>query len=230
MVSAPDVRVTYGPAGRDTLSAIADAARAKTPPQTSSPDLSFEMAPAGRETLAVLVGETRRHVATDIRPAMSTLDYGESDHASLAPEIEVSEQPAGRETLAAIASALGADPEASRRRRVATRGFDEVSQVRSVEVGRDTLDALARAVAHEPSPESGVAPGFEIFETASFLVRATDLTRLSTDAQRRAFVQERLLHRLPVTEASDIDRVDATPFTEKNTVVLRVWCRVRPRV
>ncbi|MEZ4223917.1 MAG: hypothetical protein R3B13_23405 [Polyangiaceae bacterium] len=228
--SGPEIRVEYGPAGRETLAAIAEdvaqamfpsepvtkVTRAAVPPQTSSPDLSFELAPAGRETLSAIVGEARAHAPTDVRAPMTTLDY--DDPAADGPEIIVKGD-----------GPVASPPRPASRPRVSTRGYADGAkgaEVNAVRVGRDTLEALARAVSHEPAPASGVHEALEVFEMVTFVVRGDDLASLSSENLRRRFVEERLLSRLPVKDMSAVDRVDVTPWTVKNTVVLRVWCRL----
>lgn len=221
----------YGPAGRDTLAAIAEdvaaIARGDAPRQGSSPDVSFELAPAGRETLAAIVGEAAALGGPGgARAHMTTLSYeerpgGRKEEAG--PEIDVREATAGRETLAAIESEAGA--RAPGRARTVTRGYAEAPAAPAA-VGRDTLNAIARAMTNERAPESATRAALEAFEMATFVVRGDDLTTLSSEAARRAFVKDRLLHRLPVPSMDDVDRIDVTPWTVKNTVIVRVWCRV----
>ncbi len=234
--SGPEIKVEYGPAGRDTMAAIAeDVATLVTGGaaafQPSSPDLSFELAPAGRETLSAIVGEAKSATPIEGRTQMSTLDY--EQRFSTTPDIEVGQSTAGRETMAAIARELS-EPSTGVRRRTRTRGYDnsakafdpgaEVNVVPSP--GRDTLDALANAVMAERAPESEAREVLEVFEMATFVVRGADLARLSSESARRQFVSERLLGRLPARTMEEVDRVDVTPWTVKNTVILRVWCRV----
>jgi hypothetical protein len=232
--------VAYGPAGRETMAAIAEdvaraafpsepvtkVTRAAMPPQTSSPDLSFELAPAGRETLSAIVGEAKQHAPTDVRAPMTTIDYDEPiDRRKSGPEIVVKEMTPGRETLAAIDS----EPGAPARKRVSTRGYTDAAarpEIQAVRVGRDTLEALARAVGPDPAPVSGVQPALEVFEMVTFVIRGDDLAALSSETMRRRFVEERLLRRLPIKSMAQVDRIDVTPWTVKNTVVLRVWCRL----
>ncbi len=238
--AAPEINVEYGPAGRETLAAIAEdvaqgafppepvskITRAVIPPQTSSPDLSFELAPAGRETLSAIVGEAKQHAPTDVRAPMTTIDYDEPvEGGEGGPEIVVREATPGRDTLAA----LEGEGKKGGRKRVRTQGYAESSgraEVQAVRVGRDTLEALARAVSQEPAPASGVHAALEVFEMVTFVIRGDDLASLSSENLRRRFVEERLLSRLPIDDMADVDRVDVTPWTVKNTVVLRVWCRL----
>lgn len=237
--SGPEIRVEYGPAGRDTMAAIAEDVASLVSGgasnfQPSSPDLSFELAPAGRETLSAIVGEAKSATPIEVRAHMSTVDYEQRYNTTASmPDIEVREGVVGRDTMAAIASELG-EPQTGVRRRVSTKGydkplraFDPAAEVNVIPApGRDTLEALANAVMAERAPESESREALDVFEMATFVVRGEDLARLSTEQARRQFVEERLLDRLPARNMDEVDRVDVTPWTVKNTVILRVWCRV----
>jgi hypothetical protein len=99
-------------------------------------------------------------------------------------------------------------------------------------VGRDTLDAIAQAVLHDgktpPSSTRTRAVELEAYELANFVVRGENLGQLASEATRREFVAERLLHRLPVTSMDHVERIDVAPWSVKGTLILRVWCRVQP--
>jgi hypothetical protein len=49
---------------------------------------------------------------------------------------------------------------------------------------------------------------------------------LASETQRRRFVEIYLLQRLPAQDMARVDRVDVTPWTVRDTLVVRVWCRV----
>jgi hypothetical protein len=140
------------------------------------------------------------------------------------PEIRVRFAPAGRETLAAIAEEVAGGA----RSRMTTVGYEEeglentqVSRKEPRPAGRATLDAIARAITAEPAEK------VDLFELVTIVVRGENLRALSTPAGRLPFVRERLLRRLPVESAADIDRVDVKPASEKGTLLLRIWCRIR---
>jgi hypothetical protein len=219
--SSPDIQVAYGPAGRETISAIAEDLTAKPVRRETSPELEFHLVPAGRETLAAITAEVGGVVPSDfdteagngeepktgVRPRLPTRGYSQ-------PPPERSSSP--RMTMPGVA------PPAPGARK---------PEVREAKVGRDTLDAIANAVLSEPgAPASGrvKSAALEVYELATFVVRGEDLTLLSSEAARREFVAERLVHRLPVSTMDQVDRIDVTPWTVRGTVVLRVWCRVRP--
>jgi len=114
------------------------------------------------------------------------------------------------------------------------RNRDTAPEVITIEerpIGRETLAAIAEELARENAaflrdlPQEEDAP-LEIMEMATFVVRGRDVMRLSSEAARREFVAERLMHRLPVASIDQIDRIDVTPWTVRGTVVLRVWCKV----
>jgi hypothetical protein len=67
----------------------------------------------------------------------------------------------------------------------------------------------------------------EIYELLSFVVRG-NANHLTTDVLRRRFVERFLLSRLPVQSMADVERVDTSPGTFAETLVLRVWCRLKP--
>jgi hypothetical protein len=59
----------------------------------------------------------------------------------------------------------------------------------------------------------------------TFIIRGNKVSDLSTDALRRRFVQEHLLHRVPSGSIDAVERIEVTPWTAKGTMVVRVWCR-----
>jgi hypothetical protein len=214
----PEIRFEYGPAGRDTLAAIADEvagiarALASRPDNPSAPEITLSETPAGRDTVAAIAREVAEHAATAVRPKLTTLDYetrpGSGDARHAAPEIEIA-------------------PEADTavRRRVTTRGYDE-RPPRPPQASRETLDAIARALSGgeaEPTPHEA---DLEICEMVTFVIRGADLTPLSSEDGRRQFVIDRLMRRLPVATPDDIVRVDVTPWTVRGTLIVRVWCRL----
>jgi hypothetical protein len=82
-------------------------------------------------------------------------------------------------------------------------------------------------VTDEPAPHTPrLAPeALEIFELLTFIIRGNKVGDLSTDALRRRFVEEHLLHRVPSGSISDVERIEVTPWTAKGTMVVRVWCK-----
>jgi hypothetical protein len=155
-------------------------------------------------------------------------------HETSQPELRVAYTPAGRQTLDAITEELvplplpaltereGSSPEIVVRETIAER--DTLAAIFAEAAGPEEL-LVAMPVA-PPRPAAAPAPGgLEIFEMLTFLVRGLESAKLSSEALRRRFVEESLLHRLPVTSMDGVDRVDVTPWTVQGTLVVRVWCR-----
>ena len=147
---------------------------------------------------------------------------------SSAPELRVAYTPAGRATLDAIAGELvplplpaSAEHESSSPEIIVREGV----------MGRETLAAImeeARPSEAGPTPATTAVP-LEIFEMMTYVIRGVDTMHLSTDAQRRRFVEEHLLERLPGKSMNGVARVDVTPWTARGTFVVRVWCSVVTR-
>lgn len=199
--------------GRETLAAITT----NVAPKADGPELEFHLVPAGRETLAAITaelvppsgrsshGDGTDEPTTGVRQRQRTHGYSEP------PPQALSESP--RMTMPGVAPPANAPPKPKAER-----------------VSKDTIDALASAMLEvAPSPPSARsrAQALEVFELVTFVIKGDDLGQLSTEATRREFVVERLMHRLPIATVDQIDRVDLTPWTVRGTVILRVWCKVR---
>ena len=221
----------YGRAGQDTLAAIAEELQAAATEGLTlsehvapfaragaAPEIVIGEAHAGRETLAAIAEELR-----PMRGPMSTLRYGDrisnapgsrapsvpGAAAHDAPEISISSSAVGRETLAAINADL------------LTQAPDE-----------PTTAVRPRPAPEREAPSSSVQPtqaAIEVFEMMTFVARG-EVSELASTTARRAFVEERLLHRLPAAGMHEVDRIDVTPWTVKGTVIVRVWCIVPPPV
>jgi len=137
------------------------------------------------------------------------------------PEVSVALGPAGRETLALIAE----DARAPARSRDRLSTLDYGDRISNAPGSKTPSRAPAAQVANEsrPSPLSAVPT---IFEMLSFVVQGADAATLASEAQRRRFVETYLLQRLPAQDMARVDRVDVTPWTVRDTLVVRVWCRV----
>jgi hypothetical protein len=102
------------------------------------------------------------------------------------------------------------------------------------EVGRATLAAIEEALRSEKlddqaaaRPASAAAPEEAvIFEISTFVVEGAEVFGKVSERHRREFVEQRLLHRLPVLSMEQVTRIDLTPGATPNTVILRVWSRV----
>lgn len=185
--SAPEVKVGYKAAGRDTLAAIEQELAAPSLSTAEAPVIEISEAPAGRDTLAAIAEE----LASEVRPRQDTLPYG--DRISNAP------------------------------------GARRPSKAPAAPPADDAPEISVGAGAEAPVPGPRAAPdGLEIFELLTFIVRGNKVGDLSTDALRRRFVADHLLHRVPSGSIDAVERVEVTPWTAKGTMVVRVWCKAGP--
>jgi hypothetical protein len=225
--SQPEIRVAYAPAGRETLEAItAEIVGGGSERHDSLPEIQVREAPAGRETLAAIAEELRPAA----RAPLDTIPY--ADHIKNAPGAHTpSMTPALRRNAFETAPDLSVESAAVDGETLAA--IEQEAQARESHSSPSSGDApptsglnpIRRSAERAVAPEASNEP-LEIFEMATFVVRGTDAARLSTDALRRRFVEERLMHRLPVETLDEIDRVDVTPWTVRGTFVVRVWCKV----
>lgn len=243
--SAPEIRVGYGPAGRETLAAIAEELVAVV--QTVQAGAPAEKPHKGQDPASQ--GD-RRTTGFEERSAVPRVKAPKaSPRPGSAPDIAFGHAAVGRETMSAIAEELVSEPTTGVRSRMSTLGFEETRKRHPAQesgpelvteprpAGRDTLAAIERELESKlggSDPESGTharseEAALEVFEMATFVVRGPELSRLSSQQARRDFVAERLMHRLPVTTIDEVDRVDVTPWTVRGTVIVRVWCRVPDR-
>ena len=79
MPSAPEVKVGYKTAGRDTMAAIEEELAAPSLSTADAPMIEISETPAGRETMAAIAEE----LANEMRPRQNTMPYG--DRISNAP-------------------------------------------------------------------------------------------------------------------------------------------------
>jgi hypothetical protein len=204
--SSPEIRVAAVASPRSTDEDIT-VQYTRSAPEGDAPEIVIGEAPAGRETLSAIAEELALHMG---RSPQTTLPYGDrisnapgaktpkSRTMSSAPDIVVTQGPAGRSTLSAIEEELTA---------------------------RDASSPMIEITEGDPDVEL-IPDAFEVFEMATFVVRGREIARLSSEALRRRFVEDHLLHRLPAQSMDRVDRVDVTPWTARGTVVVRVWCRV----
>jgi hypothetical protein len=89
---------------------------------------------------------------------------------------------------------------------------------------------LIEAIAAELDGGTSMAPeaiaGLDVLELVTFLARGSGIEQLASDVARRQFVQQRLLHRLPVSDMDQVDHVDLAPWTASGTMIVRVWCKI----
>jgi hypothetical protein len=186
--SAPDVKVSYSTAGRDTLAALEEelAAQRKSG-GADAPVIEIAEAPAGRETLAAIAEE----LSAAQRPRQNTLPYG--DRISNAPGAPAPNRPPIPRVLSKA-------------------NVDDGPEI--------TVDDRPAPLTPRQAPAQ-----LEIFELLTFIVRGSGAGDLSSDALRRRFVEEHLLHRVPSGSLEGVERIEVTPWTTKGTLVMRVWCR-----
>ena len=184
--SAPEVKIGYKTAGRDTMAAIEEELSAPSLSTTEAPLIEISEAPAGRETMQAIAEE----LANEMRPRQNTLPYG--DKISNAP---------GARSPSRLPAVVAPRPEDGP----------------EITLGAETPTAAA-------TPR--LAPdGLEIFELLTFIIRGNKVGDLSSDALRRRFVEEHLLHRVPSQSIDAVERIEVTPWTAKGTMVVRIWCR-----
>jgi len=190
--SAPEVKLTYATAGRETMAAIEAELAAPRLANAEAPVIEISETPAGRETMAAIAEE----LAESMRPRQNTLPYAD----------RISNAPGARSPSRAPAPppAPPAPPPASK--------ADDGPEI--------TIGAEAAPLTPRLAPDV-----LEIFELLTFIVRGSGVGDLSTDALRRRFVEEHLLHRVPSGSIADVERIEVTPWTAKGTMVVRVWCR-----
>ena len=204
--SSPELKLSYQPAGRDTLAAIDEELASVLPSPAEAPLIEISEAPVGRDTMAAIAEE----LAGTGRARQDTLPYPDkiknapgARSPSRAPAAPKAEPPA------AVAAAVALAPQREASSPLAADPPDEVT----VKVQRSALEP-------RPSVES-----IEIFELLTFIVRGTGVGDLSTYALRRKFVQDHLLRRVPSGSLDGVERIEVTPWTAKGTMVMRIWCR-----
>jgi hypothetical protein len=194
--SAPEVKLSYKAAGRDTMAAIDEELSASRASTAEAPVIEISETPVGRETMAAITEE----LAEAMRPRQNTLPYAD----------KISNAPGARSP-----SRAPTPPPAA-----ATKAAKAVKAAK----GNDGPEVTISAEPAPPTPR--LAPdGLEIFELLTFIIRGSGVGDLSTDALRRRFVAEHLLHRVPSGSIDDVERIEVTPWTAKGTMVVRVWCR-----
>jgi hypothetical protein len=212
------------------MAAIAEELVFREPPRPveddDAPEVSVVEGPAGRETLALIEGTARPP-----RSRQSTIGYG--DRISNAPGAKTPSQPAAKTPSrpAAKKPTLAPPPKPSRAPAAKATSVAPAGKAPSlVPVAKPSTPApvtklSSRApAAKSPPPVAAVSP--TIFEMLTFVVQGGDVASLASDGQRRRFVEEHLLHRVPGQSMTQVDRIDVTPWTVKDTVVVRVWCKI----
>jgi len=197
--SAPEVKLGYATAGRETLSAIEAELAAPSLSTAEAPLIEISEAPAGRETMQAIAEE----LANEMRPRQNTLPYGD----------KIKNAPGARSPSRLPAPQAAQPPSPS----------PNADDARAAKLD----DGPEVTVTDEPAPLTPrLAPeGLEIFELLTFIIRGSGVGDLSTDGLRRRFVEDHLLHRVPSGSIADVERIEVTPWTAKGTMVVRVWCK-----
>ncbi len=179
----------------------------------SMPEIEIGQSTAGHETLAAIASEIQLE-ASQIAKQRGWHNDAEAESA-VRPRNTVGFEERPRRH--------SSTPE------VITLGEASIGRATLEDLERDAVaDALGRGlrVSEPPRPAVRIDQRLEVFEMVTFVIRAGDSGRLSSTRTRKDFVAEKLMHRLPIDNPDDIERVDVTPWTEKGTLILRVWCRV----
>ncbi len=183
--------------------------------EASLPEVQISYSAAGHETMAAIAEEL-------LAPPTSLVSETRDD----APEVSFGEGPVGRETLALIAE----EARPLRAPQSTLSYGDRISNAPGARTPSRAPGPLAEreSALRTASPEKASAEeaSFAIFEMLTFVVQGPDIAQLSSEALRRRFVEEHLLHRLPAQNMARVERIDVTPWTVRGTVVVRVWCKV----
>jgi hypothetical protein len=202
---------------------VASPKRSSRPARPAEPEIRIAMTPAGRETLDAITDELGLTPRPSTTRTLHPRDSG--------PEIVVVQGPAGRDTLAAIAEELRTEPRGPRTtlpygdRVPNAPGATTPSRPPRPDV------AIGRRRSDKPTRKTGALPAAEptrVFEVLTFLVQHPEPSALLSEESRRAFVEARVLQRLPGKSMQRVGRIDVSPWTERETVVLRVWLLVDP--
>jgi hypothetical protein len=195
--SAPEVKLSYKAAGRDTMAAIEEELAASRVSTAEAPVIEISETPVGRETMAAITEE----LAEAMRPRQNTVPYAD----------KISNAPGARSPSRAPAPPPSAAPA-------------KTAKIAKPAKGDDGPEVTINDEPAPPTPRLG-PDVLEIFELLTFIIRGSGVGDLSTDALRRRFVAEHLLHRVPSGSIDDVERIEVTPWTAKGTMVVRVWCR-----
>jgi hypothetical protein len=171
----------------------------------SSPEITVQQAPAGRETLAAIEEELAKVASTSFRAKLETIRYDERP-----------KEPPSTTTF------RGSSP--------------EIITISEGPIGRVTMEAIEEELVQEalanaltPQPYRSARPArSKVFEISIFVVEGDEISVGATEEVRRAFVQQRLLHRVPALSMNEVVRISVSPTVEPNTVIVRVWSAVGP--
>jgi hypothetical protein len=108
----------------------------------------------------------------------------------------------------------------------------ELITIEEAPIGRNTLHAIEQELLNAATPAMPIrmptaqGASAEIFEISTFVVVGDEIYTKASEPLRRAFVEQRLLHRLPVRSMQDVVRIDLSRGPVEATTVLRVWTKV----
>jgi len=224
--SAPEVKLSYQAAGRDTLAAIDEELAQALPSPAEAPVIEISETAIGRETLAAIADE----LARPPRARQDTLPY--ADKIKNAPGARSPSRaptpPAAPSSTPAPPSARTASKRPSAKPAVAPAAAPEkqdASAALLAEAPDEVTVRLKRPPLAPPSAPRATTGAVEIFELVTFIVRGSEVGDLSTDTARRKFVEQHLLRRVPSGSMDAVARIEVTPWTAQGTMVLRLWCR-----
>lgn len=185
------------------------------------PEIRVGMTTAGRETLDAIEDELAASPRRGKPRKLPSRDSG--------PEIVVAQVPAGRDTLAAITEELLSEARAPLDTLpYGDRLANAPGAVTPSKPPRPRSDPARAPKARRSATPAPAVEGTQIFEVLTFVLRHAEASSLKSEENRRRFVETRLLSRLPGRSMQRVSRIDLTPWTEKDTLVLRVWLRVDP--
>ena len=97
-----------------------------------------------------------------------------------------------------------------------------------VRPGFETMAIIDEELTREPrirmANESGYVDA-EVLELFTFVVLDRSLSSAASDKEKRAFVEQRLWHRLPPGGVQAVKRIDIRSVDE-SALMIRVWCAV----
>lgn len=177
----------------------------------SGPSIQIGEAPIGRSTLVDVEDDMR--AAPWPRPPLVTVSYddvpldGKKKKASSSGGVRIERPPPPRPAMTSV---------------------PEIEITAEKPLGRETLALISDGEddLDDPTPGRATDPDAppDALELRTFVVPSTSVSPRATDAEKRAFVRDRLAHRLPCPVAQ-VRRIDAK-LLEPGAVVLRIWCPV----
>jgi hypothetical protein len=97
-----------------------------------------------------------------------------------------------------------------------------------VRPGFETMAIIDEELAREPRSRTTGETSYvdaEVLELFTFVILDRSLSSAATDSEKRAFVEQRLWHRLPPGGMISVKRIDMRPVDE-SALMIRVWVAV----